>query len=108
MNVKALVDEGREHIFYCSKAWRRIREQVLRLDNYECQMCKKEGRYSRGEIVHHIHHLKDYPDLALSIYDEEGKRNLITVCKHHHEQEHPESQRQYFPAKPKVTNERWD
>lgn len=108
MNVKALVDEGRENIFYNSYAWHKVRAEVLKLDNYECQMCKKEGRYTRGEIIHHIHHLKDCPELALSIFDDDGNRNLITVCKYHHDLEHPEHHKQFIARKKPLTNERWD
>lgn len=108
MNVQQLIDEGREHLFYNSYAWNKVRKKVLKLDNNECQMCKVEGRYTRGSIIHHVHHLKDNPELALSIYDNEGKRNLITVCKYHHELEHPESQKQFVKAKEPITQERWD
>lgn len=107
VKLKSLISEGREHSFYTSYAWNKVRSEVLKMDNYECQLCKKEGRYSHGDIVHHIHHLKDYPELALSIYDESGERNLITVCKRHHEMEHPESQRRYI-RKETVAEERWD
>lgn len=102
------IAEGTERRFYCGKQWQRVRARVLKMDNYECQKCKAEGRYSRAEIVHHIHHLKDRPDLALSIWDDEGKRNLISICKYHHELEHPEAMRQFVRKEPPVTEERWD
>lgn len=66
------------HRFYCSTKWQRIRDKVMRLDHYECQLCKsKYHRISKASMVHHVHHLEDYPNLALEIYDEEGHRNLI-------------------------------
>lgn len=104
-----LIEAGREHAFYLWGKWIRTRAAVLRLDRYECQHCKAKGRYTRADIVHHVKHLKRRPDLALSIYDPDtGERQLVSVCKRCHEQEHPESQRQYKNIRQPVTAERWD
>lgn len=105
--LKALLSTGGEHEFYSWGEWRRLRADVLRLDNGECQVCRRKGRYTQGTIVHHIQHLRDRPDLALSIYDGDA-RQLETVCKRCHEALHPESQRQFTPSAPPVTAERWD
>lgn len=81
------------HRFYCSTKWQRIRDKVMRLDHYECQLCKsKYHRIRKASMVHHIHHLEDYPNLALEIYDEEGNRNLISLCNSCHNEVHPEKQ----------------
>lgn len=81
------------HRFYCSTKWQRIRDKVMRLDHYECQLCKsKYHRISKASMVHHVHHLEDYPNLALEIYDEEGHRNLISLCNSCHNEVHPEKQ----------------
>ena len=57
---------------------------------------------------HHVKHLRQRPDLALSIWDPDtGARQLVTVCKACHEREHPESLRRSVPAAP-LTAERWD
>ena len=106
-----LIQEGREHEFYLWPEWRNedygMRAKVLKLDHNECQECKKKGRFRPATIVHHVKHLKDRPDLALSIYD--GKeRQLESVCKRCHEELHPESQRQFKSAEQPVTEERWD
>ena len=86
-----------------------MRATVLRLDHYECQRCRAHGRYRRAEIVHHVKHLKDKPDLALSLYDPDtGERQLMSVCKRCHEELHPESQRQFVLKKQLITAERWD
>lgn len=108
--LKAQLERGNEHDFYCSRAWRRLRDQVLAMDHNECQICAARGRYSRAEIVHHVRHLKDAPELAMSIMDPEtGKRQLISVCKACHEAEHPEALRQYAAAQAQpLTEERWD
>lgn len=102
-----LISSGREHEFYLWGAWKAIRQQVLSLDHYECQTCKAKGKYARATIVHHVKHLKDRPDLALSIWDGD-ERQLISLCKSCHEAEHPESQRQYKNIRAPITRERWD
>lgn len=81
------------HRFYCSTKWQRIRDKVMRLDHYECQLCKsKYHRIRKASMVHHVHHLEDYPNLSLEIYDEEGHRNLISLCNSCHNEVHPEKQ----------------
>ena len=81
------------HRFYCSTKWQRIRDKVMRLDHYECQLCKsKYHRIRKASMVHHVHHLEDYPNFALEIYDEEGHRNLISLCNSCHNEVHPEKQ----------------
>ena len=47
------------HQFYKSTVWKHKRKQMLERDNFECQMCKKAGKYSEAVVVHHIKHLKD-------------------------------------------------
>lgn len=102
-----LVETGGSDKFYSWGVWLRRRDEVLRLDRWECQLCKAKGRYSKASIVHHVKHLKDRPDLALSIWDGQ-ERQLLSVCKPCHEGEHLESQRQYKPKAPPLTEERWD
>lgn len=107
-HLQELISQGREVTWYNSKAWRVVRNQVLDLDNHECQRCKAKGRYAQAEIVHHVKHLKDRPDLALCIWDG-GERQLISVCRSCHEEMHPE--RELTPGKSwkkPVTVERWD
>lgn len=107
--LTALISAGQEEKFYSWPEWRSLRPEVLRLDHSECQRCKAAGRFRRGFIVHHIKHLRQRPDLALSVFDPDtGARQLETLCKRCHELEHPESQRQYAPQTPPLTAERWD
>ena len=107
--LTAMLAAGRENIWYNSGDWGRVKEAVKRMDHCECLVCKAMGRHSPARVVHHVKHLRDRPDLALSIYDPDtGTRQLISVCKDCHERLHPESQRQYRPSKPPVTAERWD
>ena len=106
-HLLSLISQGRENIWYNESAWQRMRAQVLKLDHYECQLCKAKGRHRRAVIVHHVKHLKDRPDLALSIWD--GKeRQLVSVCRACHEELHPERALLPRTGKPPVTKERWD
>ncbi|WP_130806508.1 HNH endonuclease [Senegalia massiliensis] len=102
MNKKLLkyIQEGNEIKFYQSIYWRRMREEILKRDNYECQHCKDKGKYSKGECVHHKEHLKDNPMRGLD------PSNLITLCNVCHNKEHPEK---FFKSKPKkfINEERW-
>lgn len=109
IDVQALLDAGKEHAFYMSSDWQRVRARVLAMDHYECQHCKARGRYAPATHVHHVKHLKERPDLALSIYDEDtGQRQLVSLCFACHREEHPEMQR-VQPSKPAFrTRERWD
>lgn len=104
--VEQCIRDDDAHRFYCRKEWTSVRERVLKMDHYECQKCKSKGKYTRATLVHHVHHLKDYPNLALEIYDEDGNRNLVSLCQSCHEEEHPE-ERHKFKASEPLTEERW-
>lgn len=107
--LRTLIAAGREAQFYSWTEWLDLRPEVLRLDQGECQCCKQRGRHRAARIVHHVKHLRDRPDLALSIWDPEtGERQLVSVCKRCHEELHPESQRPFRRACAPVTEERWD
>ena len=84
------------------------RAEVLALDKSECQRCRElKHRYKHAVLVHHVKHLRDRPDLALSIWDGD-ERQLVSVCKQCHEELHPESFTQFLPKEPPITAERWD
>lgn len=107
MDIKSLVDAGQELQFYTSAMWKRKRAEVLSLDKHECQLCKQRGKYTRAGIVHHVKHLRDRPDLALCVRDPEtGGRQLVSLCRACHEEQHPERFKRSSSAKP-VTEERW-
>lgn len=109
LHLQGLIENGQADKFYSWSSWRKVRDKVFKLDNYECQVCKAKGRYSRAVIVHHIKHLKDRPDLALDIYDAQtGERQLVSVCKSCHEALHPESMVGIEIRSEPVTVERWD
>lgn len=114
--LESLIAAGEADKFYNWSSWQRLAAKVKRLDNYECQRCKARGRYSAGRVVHHVKHLIDRPDLALSIYDPEtGERQLETLCLFCHLREHPENLRGHpenlsraKAKRPPLTVERWD
>lgn len=100
--------------FYDSRAWRRVRQEVLKDDNYECQLCKKKGKHAKALIVHHTYHLEAYPEYGLCRMVKVGDtyvRNLISVCGKCHETVcHPERGRvgwQKREKKQPLTVERW-
>ncbi len=93
--------------FYHTRQWKRVRDKVLKLDHYECVICREQRhRHTRAELVHHVWHLSDYPEYATEIYVGD-RRNLISVCRNCHETVcHPERMRME-PAKKPLTTERW-
>ena len=109
--LKTLIETGREATFYDWPEWETVRCQTLLLDRHECTRCREKGRYSPAVLVHHVKHLTDRPDLALSIWDPYTKtRQLISLCRPCHELEHPERLRPAWTAKLEnpLTVERWD
>lgn len=109
--LKKLIEKGREDLFYSWPEWDRIRKRVRALDRNECVSCKKKGRYKPAEIVHHVKHLTDRPDLALSIIDPDTQeRQLVSLCRACHEAAHPERLRPAWTeqTKDQLTSERWD
>ena len=105
--LNGLLAAGQEHGFYCWRSWQRLRKEVLRMDHYECQVCRRAGRHSKAVIVHHVKHLRDRPDLAMSVWDGE-QRQLESVCKACHEALHPERLTRFEPSVVPLTPERWD
>jgi 5-methylcytosine-specific restriction endonuclease McrA len=95
------IRSGNEKYFYKSRRWRNKRKQILKRDNNECQLCKAKGQFSKGEVVHHVKHLKDRPDLVLE------DSNLMTVCNACHERLHPDRFGKQENKKKYITKERW-
>lgn len=109
--LQRMIEGGDTQPFYTWREWLHTRQDVFTLDHWECQGCKAKGRYSKAVLVHHVKHLKDRPDLALSIWDGD-ERQLVSLCKACHEAEHPEAFRPAWlsdrPQAAPVTAERWD
>ena len=92
--INELIEKDELWRFYKSSEFMRLREEVLREQHYECQICRAEGKIVKATIVHHIYHVRDYPQYALSKYviDENGEKqkNLISVCLPCHNRVHTE------------------
>ncbi|UII56702.1 HNH endonuclease [Cytobacillus spongiae] len=100
--INKLLNEGNIVKFYNCRKWRKLSKRIQKRDNYECQKCKRRGKYSKGKNVHHIRELKVVPELA---YAED---NLETLCISCHNEEHPEKLEGFKKPEPKFINdERW-
>lgn len=64
--------------FYKTKAWKKLREKVLRRDGYKDFWRARYGINEPAETVHHVFLLDERPDLALD------PRNLVAVSRHTH------------------------
>lgn len=107
--LQELLALGLSDRFYDWPEWEAARDSVLRMDLGECQLCKARGRYRKAALVHHVQHLKDRPDLALSAFDPDtGRRQLVSLCRSCHEEHHPERMRRTAPKPEPLTEERWD
>lgn len=93
--INQLYAEDNIHRFYIWKAWRKVRDEALRLQHYECQRCKREKRiYTKATVGHHKQPLRKFPWLALTV------SNIEALCEQcHYDIEHP--------APPKWNDERW-
>lgn len=88
--LEILARNGSAAEFYNSPAWKRLKRKVLRDQHGECWCHLHPERFEflrgqkpqivRGTVVHHVHPLRQRPDLALSELDEAGEKNLICVC----------------------------
>lgn len=76
--INELINTGRIWLFYNSRGWRNLAEDVRNTFHYECQQCKREGSVGPADEVHHKKPLKAYPYLAYE------KNNLEPLCKYHH------------------------
>ena len=108
--IRELISKGELWRFYKSKEWIRLKRSILKENHYECAECRRHGvitRYDVGEggqkrplsTVHHVCHVRDHPELALSRWYKnyetgEMEQNLIPVCKACHNKLHPEKQKQ--------------
>lgn len=84
-------------MFYKSTMWRRLRKEVLTESNNECQMCKERGVFEPGTVAHHIKHVGEHPELALT------KSNLLCICEPCHYALH-----HTIKYKVQLNAEKWD
>lgn len=110
--VKECIRKDDMHAFYVKSIWKKKRLEIMQRDHYECQSCKRKGKItvvnpnskyrSQRAYVHHIKHLRKYPELAV---DDD---NLETLCFECHELEHIDERNPFQETKPKFKNdEKW-
>lgn len=108
--IRELIKEGRVDKFYNDRYWRKFSKSVIAEQHNECQICKFKGKVTRATILHHVKHLKQFPQFAYSryYYDDTGEkhRQLIALCHDCHEAQHPERRWQERADK-FVNEERW-
>lgn len=63
---------------YTSKRWIRLRQKILKRDNYMCQYSKRYGRMIQADTVHHILPAERYPEYEWCEW------NLISLSKEAH------------------------
>ena len=72
---------GEERKLRRLNAWTKKSLEIRERANYLCEVCKTKGVYTYdGLEVHHIHKVKNNPELLLDNY------NLITLCVECHKQ----------------------
>ena len=67
---------------YNSKRWQRLRERILKRDNYMCQYSKRYGRRTQANTVHHIYPAEKYPEYQWCEW------NLISLSSEAHNMMH--------------------
>lgn len=72
---------------YNSTRWKTKAERIKRRDKYKCVWCARYGKARPAQIVHHIKHADEYPELA---YEDD---NLVSLCLSCHNKAHPEKSR---------------
>ena len=114
--INRLIQEDKLYKFYKSREWRQLRQEVLDDEHNECVNCReKYGRITAAVTVHHVNHVKDRPDLALSRYytdiNGEQQPNLVALCGRCHNEVHPEkihkANNKKNKKKEKINDEKW-
>lgn len=97
----SLIASGNIHSFYVSGYWKNLCKLVRKKQKNRCYDCmhKSPARITRGVVVHHVHPLRERPDLALSEFDELGKPNLICLCDSCHWDRHHKRKQIQIPER---------
>lgn len=80
--------------FYKSKAWQRIRNNVMQRDHHLCVDCMRKGKYTPAEEVHHI--IEITPDNINDPQITLNEENLVSLCKECHKRRHGARERRYL------------
>ena len=105
--INELANEQKIYRFYQTVEWRRLRAEIMYKHHNECYKCRQYGKITKADTVHHVYHLRDYPEYGLSEYIyKNGEKiiNLIHLCSKCHGEEHPEKFNSYYEVKNKKNN----
>lgn len=121
--IRELIEADELWKFYKSKEWIRLKTQILKENHYECAECRRRGVITRYDVdsegvkrrlstVHHVCHVRDHPELAMSrtyrdLTTGRMEPNLIPVCKACHNALHPEKHKWQKNADGYTNEERW-
>lgn len=112
--IPALAAEGRLYRFYKTPEFRQLRESVLSAAHHECEDCraKTPAVISLATEVHHDRPVREFPELALSLYwiDQHGMKHkqLWALCADCHNRRHGRFGHGSGVPEPKpLTPERW-
>ena len=78
-------------IDYTGMRWRRKRENILRRDKYLCRECKRYGKTTPADTVHHIVPITINYRLAFI------NNNLISLCRQCHAKMHDRTNNELTP-----------
>lgn len=88
--MPAMIPRHISQPFYKSAAWKRCRAGYIKSVGGLCERCVKEGKITKGYIVHHKQYLTEAtindPKVSLSW------SNLEYLCFEHHQKEHFEKE----------------
>lgn len=90
--IRELIKEGKLYRFYNSKEFKALKAEIFEDYHNECKLCAQRGKYVRAKVAHHVHEVRDYPELALTRYIKKAdgtiEENIIPVCFQCHERIH--------------------
>lgn len=67
---------------YKGAKWKNKRKVILKRDGYKCVYCKRYGKSTPADMVHHIYPYESNKSLAYKNY------NLISLCNNCHNKMH--------------------
>lgn len=104
--VLSLVAEDNVHAFYVSRWWKDKCKAILRKDcngrsRRRCYDCERKvpALPTLADTVHHVHPLRERPDLALSNVDEHGHIQLLPLCSSCHWDRHHQRKTVQIPER---------
>jgi 5-methylcytosine-specific restriction protein A len=74
MWIPALIAANNLHAFYICHAWLHLRDDAMKAQHHECQLCKAKGKAVPATTVHHVKTVRRFPWLALTL------SNLLCLC----------------------------